>query len=341
MQKFLNYDNQEIRGLIANISVATHYPAPIIEKDMWVSYILDYLFNRCRYSQFFEFKGGTSLSKGYGLINRFSEDLDIIVDAHAYSGESVNDILKLKTRAQKEKHISRLNSDCTAFLNNELMPLIASDLTKEINKDISFAYDEKEMSIYVYYQSLFEDLPYVRRAVKLELGPLAAWSPNEKKVISSFIQNSYPNLCNTVSFPVLITLPKRTFWEKAVILHQEANRKTGAFPERYARHYYDLYKMYHTSIKEEALADTHLLDEVREFTIGFYYRSWSNFESAAPGTFKLRPNSEYIKALEEDYRKTTELIFDDPKPPFSDIMNCMAVLEDEINSRKRRLNELI
>lgn len=102
MQKFLNYDISEIRGLISNISVTTHYPTSIIEKDMWVSYILDYLFGRCKYRQYFEFKGGTSLSKGYGIINRFSEDLDIVVDARAYSDKSVNDIMRMETRSQKK-----------------------------------------------------------------------------------------------------------------------------------------------------------------------------------------------------------------------------------------------
>lgn len=332
MHKFLNYNKEEIRGLITNISIKTHYPTSIIEKDMWVSYILDYLFNRCKLNRYFEFKGGTSLSKGYGVINRFSEDLDIIVNSHAYSDILVNDILKLETRSQKEKYIAKLNSESDAFFENDLMPVIAEDLCKEINKKISVEYAREEMSIYIYYESIFEDLPYVRRAVKLELGPLAAWTPNEERQLSSFIQSYYPDLCSNITFPVLTTLPKRTFWEKAVILHQEANRRAGLLPERYARHYYDLYKMYSTQIKEDALSDMALLDEVREFTIGFYYRSWSNFESAKPGTFKLMPNNDYIVALEEDYRKTTELIFDSPKPTFSDIIDCLALLEDEINS---------
>lgn len=331
MQKFLNYDVSEIRGLISNISVSTHYPTSIIEKDMWVSYILDYLFGRCKYRKYFEFKGGTSLSKGYGIINRFSEDLDIVVDAHAYSDKSVNDIMRMETRSQKEKYIRKLKTESTYFLRYILMPIIIEDLRNEINKKLSVEYNEKEMSIYVRYDSLFEDMPYVKRAVKLELGPLAAWTPNEKKLISSFVQNSYPDLCSKVSFPVLITLPKRTFWEKAVILHQEAYRKSGLLPERYARHYYDLYKMYPTQIKKDALADRALLDEVRDFTISFYYRSWSNFECARPGSFRLRPNSQYLAALEDDYKKTTELIFESPKPQFTDIIKCLGYLENEIN----------
>lgn len=138
-------------------------------------------------------------------------------------------------------------------------------------------------------------------------------------------------MCEKTDFSVLITLPKRTFWEKAIILHQEANRKEGKFPSRYSRHYYDLYRMFSTDIKKDALEDRELLEEVREFTMTFYYRSWSEFEKAEPGTFRLYPNNTYVSELETDYEQMRKMIFGNDVPDFMEVLGVIKQLEHEIN----------
>lgn len=129
---------------------------------------------------------------------------------------------------------------------------------------------------------------------------------------------------------MLITKPVRTFWEKAVILHQEAHREDGEVPLRYFRHYYDLYKMYSTFVKTEAFANLDLLNEVRTFTMTFYYRSWAKFEEALPGSFMLYPNKNSLIKLKHDYEEMKEMIFGDT-PSFEEVLSTIKKLEDEIN----------
>ncbi len=332
MIRFLNYGMDEIDEIVRLVAAKKMLPEAIIEKDMWVSYLLDYLFNRCKYKVYLEFKGGTSLSKGYGIIDRFSEDVDIVVNTAAFSDMNISDVLELPSKTQKQKKAEELNALAVSFYKEKLIPEMEKDISREINKNVRIFVSEKELAIYVEYPSAYKDV-YINNTVKLEVGPLAAWTPNEEKKISSFVQEEYPELCSTPSFSVLITLPKRTFWEKAVILHQEANRKDNKLPRRYSRHYYDLYKMYSTDIKKEALEDMGLLNEVREFTMAFYYRSWSEFEKAVPGTFCLYPNDKYISELESDYEKMKKMIFGRNVPEFKDVLEVIRKLEIEINQQ--------
>ena len=130
------------------------------------------------------------------------------------------------------------------------------------------------------------------------------------------------------NFNVRVTLPVRTFWEKTVILHQEANRENGKIPQRYSRHYYDIYKMCYSNVKNDALNNLDLLDDVRLFTMTFYNRSWAKFEEAKPGTFKLIPKN--LDDLKADY-KMMEAMFFKETPSFDEIMRVLKELENEIN----------
>lgn len=121
--------------------------------------------------------------------------------------------------------------------------------------------------------------------------------------------------------------------EKVVILHQEAHRVDGKLPPRYFRHYYDVYKMYHSEVKEEALTDLKLLEEVKEFTMTFYYRAWSEFENVTPGKMKLLPNESTIQTLKKDYEAMKIMIYGDV-PSFDAVMDTIKALENEINSKE-------
>lgn len=329
MKRFLNNNLEDIKEIISLTAEKKSLPETIIEKDMWVSYLLDYLFNRSDYRQYLEFKGGTSLSKGYGVIDRFSEDVDIVLDSKVL-GFNMDEVISLPSKNQKRVKADELNEKALDFYSSKLIPEMTDKINQEVNKNIEITLSREDLSIYVKYPCSFAD-DYINSSVKLEIGPLAAWTPNGKVLISSFIQDYYPELCDNPKFPVLVTLPKRTFWEKAVILHQEANRKNGSIPIRYSRHYYDIYKMYFTDIRQDALTDLTLLDKVRDFTIAFYDRAWSEFDKARPGSFKLYPNEEYIEALKSDYDRMKKMIFSTVIPSFEDILEVMGKLEDEIN----------
>ena len=328
MLKFLNNSLEDIDDVIVDVATSLKLPEVIVEKDLYVSYILDYLFSRSEFKNYFEFKGGTSLSKGYGLINRFSEDIDVVLKSEVL-GEDLEAIIKLESKNQKFKKAEKLNNKALEFYRNTLIPSIMNDLQKETNIKFTERLEEKELAIYIEYPTKHAD-KYVANAVKLEIGPLAAWTPCETKTLSSFVAQKYPQLFERPEFPVLITRPVRTFWEKSVIMHQEANRVDGKVPRYYSRHYYDLYRMYSTFVKEEAFENLDLLEEVRKFTMTFYYRSWSKFEEAVPGTFRLYPNELSMNALKSDYDDMKKMIYGNI-PSFEEVLTVIKQLEIEIN----------
>jgi hypothetical protein len=130
---------------------------------------------------------------------------------------------------------------------------------------------------------------------------------------------------------VRVIQAKRTFWEKATILHHEAHRPAdSSLPARYSRHYYDLMRMAASPVKDAALADTDLLADVVAFKQRFYPRHWARYDLAVPGTLRLLPGEHSLKALEADYQAMANMIFG-PTPGFADVVAQLRALEDEIN----------
>ena len=232
-----------------------------------------------------------------------------------------------KSNNQKNKLVNELNNRALEFYKNKLLKVITNDLTNEINKELKISLREEELAIYIEYPSSYNS-SYIKNAVKIEIGPIASWTPYETKKIKSYVSTYYPNLFDNISFNVRVTLPVRTFWEKAVILHQEANRENGKIPQRYSRHYYDLYKMYYSNVKNDALNNFGLLEDVRLFTMTFYNRAWAKFEEAKPGTFKLIPKN--LDDLKNDY-KLMESMFFKEFPSFDEVIDVLKKLENEIN----------
>lgn len=328
MKKITSLKQELLKEAIDKYVERSYIDSFIVEKDLWNCYFLDYLFNRSKYKDFFIFKGGTSLSKCYDLINRYSEDLDVVLDSSIFGINLEEKMEVLASRNQKEKYIDDVNEKAMDFIEKELIPQMQEDCEKELNKELVFDLDKENLAFFVTYPrtSVYN---YVSPTIKIEMSSLSAIIPFEIKKVEPYINAVVIDEYKT-EFNVKCMMPKRTFWEKALILHQEANRVNGAFPSRYSRHYYDLYQIYNSDIWNETKNDLKLLDEVRKFTITFYNRSWSKFEEAKPGTFKLVPNEKYIDELRKDYELMSQMIFGD-KPTFEEVMLIIAKIEKEIN----------
>jgi len=131
---------------------------------------------------------------------------------------------------------------------------------------------------------------------------------------------------------ILTVLPERTFWEKATILHHEANRPPHSMmPQRYSRHYYDMYCLAASWVKDVSLANIDLLKQVVSFKEKFYPRSWAGYEYAMPGTIKLMPPVHSMSVLEDDYLHMQGMIFG-KKPGFTNMIENIQALENEINN---------
>jgi hypothetical protein len=177
--------------------------------------------------------------------------------------------------------------------------------------------------------SLSAILPHI----KLEIGPLAAWIPNEKKVIRPYVAEKFPHLFAQSSTSVSTVAAERIFWEKASILHQKAHHPpTSRLPLRYSRHYYDLYRLSCSPIRDKALARFDLLQDTVDFKIKFYRSVWAGYEQAKPGSLRLSPSAERVAELRKDYQSMQPMLFG-TIPVFEDILAGLAALEKLINNK--------
>jgi hypothetical protein len=322
---------KDLRALFTNTAGKTGMTDAIVEKDFWVCWTLDYLFNRCKWRENLVFKGGTSLSKAYNLIERFSEDIDLILDWRVLA-YSTDEPWEQRSNTKQDRFNKEANERAAVFLRNEFVPAIKDDLTIELGCDIRIVSDDGDgQVVLISYPKEFADRSIVQE-IRLEVGALAAWTPATTKAIQSYASVEYPHLFEQAETTVLTVLPERTFWEKVTILHSEAHRpETKKFPQRYSRHYYDLYCMSASPVKARACADLNLLAKVVAFKQKFYPSSWANYDSAEVGTMRLTPPDYNIGILRDDYVHMQNMIFGD-KPDFDELMSGIAQLEAVINS---------
>ena len=160
---------------------------------------------------------------------------------------------------------------------------------------------------------------------------MAAWTPTQLVAISSYMAEKYPNVFEKRDTRILTTTAERTFWEKATILHQEAYRpENSKIPDRYSRHYYDLYCMAGTEVLDKALAQADLLEQVAEFKRKFYPRNWARYELARMDSIKRMPAEHSIERLEADYGVMRAMIYGD-YPKFDDVLKRLQELEETIH----------
>ena len=229
-------------------------------------------------------------------------------------------------------YLNDAEAETEEFLRNIFLPEIKKDMQKEIcaGIDCFIDNDDPQTVIFAYPQG-FKD-PSILSVIRLEIGALAAWTPAAEKEITPFVAEEYPRLFKEPNTSILTVLPERTFLEKITILHREANRpKDKKVQSRYSRHYYDVYCMANSEVRDSALKDIELLNKVVEFKDKFYHCSWAKYEDAKPGTIKLLPPEYNVKAFKEDYEKMKNMIYGD-KPDFDVILGVIAELEKEINA---------
>ncbi|MGD0548803.1 MAG: nucleotidyl transferase AbiEii/AbiGii toxin family protein [Terracidiphilus sp.] len=309
----------------------------IVEKDFWVCWVLKQLFSIDALSGRLLFKGGTSLSKIFHAINRFSEDIDLAVDyvALGYTGERDprrEDISKTK----RAGILADMMVECQQYIGGEFLVALNTRCQEILGTDDAWSLNVSEQDPNVvqfrYPAATATGLPYVTPQVVLELGTHAEFVPHDNFTIRSFAAEEFPKVVAEGDVAVVALLAKRTFWEKVTILHAEYHRAPEkALPERYSRHYYDVAMMAQGPIRSEALSDTPLLAQVVRHKETFYPSGWARYDLARPGDLRLVPREERLAALERDYRNMRVMIFGEP-PAFASIMEPLAALEQDINN---------
>lgn len=333
MHKIGAMSADDLETLFRGVSEEINKPIDIIEKDFWVCWTLAYLFGECKWKHNMAFKGGTSLSKGFNLISRFSEDIDVILDWRLL-GYTTATVMAPRSKTQDNLHVEEMNRRGAEFLCGEFLETLRIDFSKLLPRGqfklfidddpqtICFQYPKSGVSG---YGSAILDI------IRIEMGANARWTPSSPVKISPYVSQVLGANMENPSVNVMTADPTRTFWEKVTILHKEANRIHGSFPPRYARHYYDLYKMFNSPVKEAAYRNLELLGTVVEFKRRFYSCAWAQYDDAKIGTMKLLPHDRFMQDINRDYVRTQTMMYDDI-PSFEDVMQCIKVLESEINS---------
>ena len=301
----------------------------IIEKDFWVCWTLKQLFEHPELARLLIFKGGTSLSKVYGLIRRFSEDVDLVLDWTKVN-EGQNPMVE-RSKRQQSKLNETLNENAIFYIEQTMMPWLKEALGSHCELEINSEEKDQGHVVRVKYpktESSAGILPYIQ----LEIGPLASWLPHSEHTVTPYAAEDFPQLFADPKCKVRAIDAERTFWEKATILHHEAHRPEGSpVPSRYSRHYYDLCLMAgDEALRKASLEKADLLASVVEFKKKFYPRSWANYDAASSGSLKLIPSSHVLTAMDRDYKSMQEMIFGD-RPTFEEIIASLKALEEEIN----------
>lgn len=315
----------------------------IIEKDFWVCWTLKQLFSIPQLSPHITFKGGTSLSKCYNIINRFSEDCDLTLDKRFL--EIDEDVNAIATRSinQRSRSSNKLGEAVRDKVVNTIRPLLINSFRNVLDNffkatEWSIEIDSSEsQNLLFHYPStqVKADNEYIQSVVKLEFGGRGDSNPNELKEITPFAYQILPDAFETIPSILVPTLTaQRTFWEKITLLHAEHHRHADKPPKsRMFRHYYDVGMLNEHGITSKALDDTSLLKTVVTNKIAYFYTSWANYETANIGTIRLLPNEIFVETLRQDCNKMSEMFFGEA-PNFYEVMAEIAALEKTINSNK-------
>ncbi len=329
MDKVARLPAAERNALFSESAAQLGTTPAVIEKDFWVSWVLSRLFAQPELARLLMFKGGTSLSKAYRLIERFSEDIDLILDWRVLD---VADPPVASSKTQQVKLNEAVNDKANAYIGEVLLPQVVAMLDGICSCEVKGGAPHILM---IHYPAAFPDtyhLPYVQ----LEIGPLASWVPYEQKEITSYAAEAFPHVFEKTTYSVNVIRAERTFWEKATILHQEAHRATDKLlPSRHSRHYYDLARMAASPVKDAAPGDMGMLAEVVEFKQRFYPCAWARYDLAEPGTLRLVPEGAVLEAVADDYRAMASMMFGKPLA-FDEIMKVLHALEMEINGGRVR-----
>jgi hypothetical protein len=316
----------------------------IAEKDFWVCWLLGRIFAQPQLADACVFKGGTSLSKVFGAIERFSEDIDLAI-IPASLGWKESDLDQAPSRTKREERMAELEAACAAAVQATWQPLLEESVRTALGAPagrdtwLTYRFDEAGRSPVLYFAypgALPRGVAYIAREVKIEFGSLTDQRPVGRHPIQAFVAELAPGAFADFDAEVVALELERTFWEKATILHAEAHRaEDKATPVRLSRHYADLVALAEHAAASAALGRDDLRERVVAHKRVFFASTWASYETAVPGTFRLVPPAVRLAALEKDYRDMREMYFGEPKP-WPDIVARLRDVEGRINARVGR-----
>jgi len=330
---YLTLNASERAELLDAASRKRGIAASVMEKDYWVCKTLAVLFQMPDLSRHLVFKGGTSLSKAYGLIERLSEDVDVSIhrDFLGYAGGRDPEA----TRGKEQKRLlDHLQQDCRACVRHTVLPAFREKMAELLGDsetwNVALDPDDPQTLLFHYPQAGAPKPSYIVSAVRIEFGARSDPWPTQTKALTSYLSETLERPLGGAEVRALGA--ERTFWEKATLLHAETHRPMDkAMPPRYARHYYDLFRLAQAPVAQAALNDHALRERVVEHKSVFFRSGWARYDLARPPTFCLIPPENRLPTLKKDYQRMEPMFFSTP-PPLETILETLANLESRIRS---------
>ncbi len=329
---FLALPDVERRLYIEQAAIRRNVSPVIIEKDFWVCWLLGILFES-KFAGQLVFKGGTSLSKVFGVIERFSEDIDLSLSP---------DFLKLPqagaSRNQANKWMKKAEAVCSDAVRQQVSPAMETVVTGVLRKGerawFEFTTDSQTNSpvlLFHYPSSQPAGFAYLRRSVKLEFGSLTDQQPVGRHPVRPWIADAIPAAFPDWRCEVVALEVERSFWEKATILHAEYHRPADKpTPDRFSRHYADTAALAKHPIASKAVDLHELRSRVVQWKSQFFGSSWANYDQAKPGSFRFVPPAERQPALRRDYQAMRDMYLTEPAS-FDEILTTLADFEHRAN----------
>lgn len=320
------FSEKEQHQIIAQTAAKLGFSEVVIEKDWWVCMVLRAVF-QSKFKDFIVFKGGTSLSKAYGIIDRFSEDVDLIIDYHFLGFEE----LQSKSQIKKLRKASG-NFIIGEFREELIKQLLILGISNslfhiEYNPQIDDTSDPNILELY--YKSVVPSETNIQKKVIIEMGARALSEPSERREINSFIDQTFKGYNFIFSeFNVEVTVPTKTFLEKIFLLHEEFSKPPEKIQHnKMSRHLYDLERLMSTKYGMEAIADKELFETIANFRKKMNSRQGIRFENHKRTELQITPPSEMIELWEKDYKLMQENMIVGDSKSFDELIENLKIIQ--------------
>jgi hypothetical protein len=338
MDEFARLPADDRRAFIQEAASRRDLTPVIIEKDFWVCWTLRRLTTAPELADQITFKGGTSLSKAYGIIHRFSEDIDLTVRRSAPLIDKVASPMEdgIGTNERKRR-IDALKEAAQAYVATVAMPGLVKAIEAALGTSDGWsveldAEDKDRQTLLFNYPRASDDesaAAYIKPRIKLEYGARGEPEPLEDRAITPYLAEEFPAELRNAATMVATLSAVRTYWEKATLLHS-LHHKDKLRPGL-SRHYYDLLMLDRAGITEEARAQPGLLAQVVRNKSLMFADKAASYETAVPGQIRLLPTDAMADSLATDYAAMADM-FMAPPPPLDDLLAGLAEVEARLNA---------
>lgn len=340
MDRFLSLPATDRARAFEEVGTRRGLASGSVEKDFWVCLMLRELYALPDFADHITFKGGTSLSKAWRLIDRFSEDIDLTIerDILGFGGELAPEAAK--SGKDRHRRIQALKHACRDAIVQRIAPALDASMQALLaaKESWTLTLDEDDPDaqtlLFAYPRPAASTTPsYVRPIVKLEFGARSDPWPVKERPVTSIVAEEFPKLFERATFSVRALVPERTFWEKVMLLHEERFRPPSKTRRpRMARHYYDVWRLIGAGIAAKAASDLTLFEQVAAHRKVYFRHSWVNYDTLQRGTIQMLPHPDQLEEWRRDYAAMQGEMFLGTPPAFDEIQASIASFQAEFNS---------